>query len=271
MIVLMLVLEMVIIGMVISGARDQDLTVRRLETVQSFYAAEAGMNMGIREMMTSTDHDGDGTIGTISNDGDDSNDPILGQARVCVYSRFDSGDTTLISEGRSGEARRRMEATLTGSGGAAGTPGLSAAYFIASGSPSRLSSITWTDPPDETAVVTQMNWPLTSDSTPFWVGGPNNNYGAEFAGTIQIDDAGTWTFYTESDDGSALWIDGYQVVDNDGLHSMSERSGSVSLDAGSHEIMVRFFERSGNHGLIVSWRGPGVPTRTVIPGDVLTH
>ena len=112
MVMLLLLMAVMIIGIALSGARDQDLTVRRLETIQSFYAAEAGMNMAIREIIENADEDGDGTIGTISDDGNVNNDPQLGAARVSVTQAVAGGDTTLTSQGRSGNARREIEALL---------------------------------------------------------------------------------------------------------------------------------------------------------------
>ena len=35
----------------IGGGRDHDLTVKRMDTLRAFYAAEAGMNIAIRELM----------------------------------------------------------------------------------------------------------------------------------------------------------------------------------------------------------------------------
>ena len=271
MVVLVLLMDLVIMGMVLHGARDHDLTVRRVETVRAFYAAEGGINMGIRELMNGSDEDGDGGIGSISDDGEGATDPALGAATVRVSRSIEAGGTRLTSEGRDGASRRRLEATLVGSSGSGGAPGLWASYFDDGGWPSQLAHIEWDMSPDETGVVSQLNWPRTSDSTPFWIGGPNMNYGAEFTGSIEIGEGGSWRFYTESDDGSKLWIDGVEVVNNDGCHSMRERSGRVSLTEGAHEFMVRFFERSGNHGLIVSWRGPGVKTKTVIPASAFTH
>ncbi len=121
MIVLMIIVDLIIVGMVISQARDHDLTVRRLQTIESLYAAEAGMNMSIRELMVPADEDGDDDgswpfgIGTISDDSNDATDPALGNARFVVTAEADTpavGQTTLTSEGRSGEARRRMQAVL---------------------------------------------------------------------------------------------------------------------------------------------------------------
>ncbi len=116
MIVLLMIVDLIIVSLVISGTRDHDLTVRRLQTVEAFYAAEAGVNMSIRELMVPGDEDGDGVTGTISyenNPGpyDPDNDPILGNAQFYVLGT--DPVTTLTSEGRSGEARRTMTAELT--------------------------------------------------------------------------------------------------------------------------------------------------------------
>ncbi len=108
----MLLMALIMVGLVLGGARDQDLTIRRLETVRAFYAAEAGANMAIRELMLNSDDDGDGNIGSISDDGNDANDPSLGGGQVKVVKTVSGSDTTLSSEGRSGEARRTIEAVL---------------------------------------------------------------------------------------------------------------------------------------------------------------
>ena len=116
MILFMIVVDLIIIGMVVSQARDHDLTVRRLETTEALYAAEAGANMSIRELMMPGDEDGDGGIGTISDDSDDGTDPVIGNAQFVVTAAANTpavGQTTITSEGRFGEARRRMQAVLT--------------------------------------------------------------------------------------------------------------------------------------------------------------
>ena len=96
----------------------------------------------------------------------------------------------------------------------------------------------------------------------------NDYFGFRFSGSIEITTAGTYTFYTASDDGSQLFIDGGLVVDNDGLHSTQEMSGSIYLTAGMHPIVVTFFENGGDEVLIVSYSGPGI-SKTQIPGSVL--
>ena len=112
MIIALVVVNLIIISIVTGGARDHDLTIKRVETIQAFYAAEAGMNMGIRELMNNADEDGDGAIGTISDDGNAANDPTFGQAQVVVIVSVAGPPTTLRSKGRSGDARREVEAVL---------------------------------------------------------------------------------------------------------------------------------------------------------------
>lgn len=52
----------------------------------ALYAAESGEELALRELSSGTDHDGDGTAGTISNDGNDGNNPTLinGSFKVTV-------------------------------------------------------------------------------------------------------------------------------------------------------------------------------------------
>ena len=52
----------------------------------AFYAAESGLEMAIREINQSNDFDSDGTIGTISNNMIDSDDPALVSGAVFVSS-----------------------------------------------------------------------------------------------------------------------------------------------------------------------------------------
>lgn len=99
------------------------------------------------------------------------------------------------------------------------------------------------------------------------------NFAVKYEGYITIPISGTYTFYTTSDDGSMLYIDGTNpanlVVNNDGLHGSRERSGSLYLSAGAHFIMVGFFERTGGDVLEVRWNGPQMG-KQLIPDGVLS-
>ncbi len=88
--------------------------------------------------------------------------------------------------------------------------------------------------------------------------GNSDQFGIRYKGTIEIGagDAGTYTFSTASDDGSKVFIDGVEVVDNDGLHGVRTRSGTVGLTEGTHDIEVLFFENGGGESLVVNVSGP---------------
>ena len=85
-----------------------------------------------------------------------------------------------------------------------------------------------------------------------------DNFAFRYTGKINIPTAGNYTFYTTSDDGSNLKIDGNIVVNNDFLQPSTERSGSVTLTAGMHDIEVAFFEHSGGEVLQAHFQGPGI-------------
>ncbi len=115
MVVIMVIIDVIIVGLVVGIGRDHDLTVRRSETVKVIYAADAGVQMSIREMMQIADEDGDGTIGTISDDSNDANDPSAGDARFVVTATADTpfaGQTTLTSTGRYGTSIRSISTVL---------------------------------------------------------------------------------------------------------------------------------------------------------------
>jgi PKD repeat protein len=96
----------------------------------------------------------------------------------------------------------------------------------------------------------------------------DDNFGFRFDSCIEITAGGSYTFYTTSDDGSKLYIDGVEIVDNDGLHGAVEQSGVVSLSSGLYPIRVTFFEKGGGQVLETRYEGPGIG-KQLIPDQVL--
>jgi hypothetical protein len=99
-----------------------------------------------------------------------------------------------------------------------------------------------------------------------------SHFAIRWTGKIRIPKDGKYTFFLESDDGSRLFIDGKQVVDNGGLHEMQVDSGSVELKAGDHDLKVDYFENEndGGAGCVLSWKTDGLP-KEVVPEKVLFH
>lgn len=86
---------------------------------------------------------------------------------------------------------------------------------------------------------------------------PVESFGALFRATIDLDTPGEYRFWTESDDGSRLLVNGKTVVNNDGDHGPQLKSGSVKLEAGRHEIEVLYFNSAGSGCLRVFMAVPG--------------
>ncbi len=88
-----------------------------------------------------------------------------------------------------------------------------------------------------------------------------------FTGYLDIPVSGSYTFETQSDDGSRLYINDTLVVDNDGLHGLRYAEGTVALQKGVYPIWVSFFEAGGEETLNVFWKNTahGVANREKIP------
>lgn len=97
-----------------------------------------------------------------------------------------------------------------------------------------------------------------------------DNYAFIWEGYINIPVSGTYTFETYSDDGSKLYIDqpysptATALVSNDGTHVASSKSDSIFLTAGSHQIALTYFERTGSAEIIqLYWKGPGIERQQI--------
>ena len=96
-------------------------------------------------------------------------------------------------------------------------------------------------------------------------------YSIEWYGLLRIDEGGAYTFWTDSDDGSWLYVDGRLVVDNGGRHGLERQSGTIDLTAGLHPLRVRFNDLGGTGLLDVYWNPPGVVERQPIPNELLSR
>ena len=84
-----------------------------------------------------------------------------------------------------------------------------------------------------------------------------DNYALKFETYLTITTAGTYNFQTRSDDGSMLFLDGVQIVNNDGLHSaVTVTSAGQVLAAGIYKLDATFFERTGGNVMEVNMAGP---------------
>lgn len=97
-----------------------------------------------------------------------------------------------------------------------------------------------------------------------------DKFAFEFSGYIRVDKDAVFTFFTRSDDGSKLFIDDEEIVNNDGDHGAEEKSGKAALRKGYHKIKVLYFDSGGGNELHVLMQ-PGSGTKTEIPASALFH
>ena len=91
-----------------------------------------------------------------------------------------------------------------------------------------------------------------------------------WTGHLRVANAGRYTFYLASDDGSRLLLDGNLVVNNGGLHGYEEEKGEVELSAGDHELRVDYFQCGGESGCHLFWSRKGL-AKEIVPASALFH
>lgn len=85
---------------------------------------------------------------------------------------------------------------------------------------------------------------------------------------IKIPHSGYYKFFTYSDDGSVIMIDGHKIVDNDGGHSPKRKEGIVALEKGFHKMQVLYFEDYMGEKLDVGMSSIHI-NEGAIPNDLL--
>ena len=107
--------------------------------------------------------------------------------------------------------------------------------------------------PDHDSTVERID--TTNSFRPF---GDVINFACEASAHFAIADGGNATFFTESDDGSAVYIDNSLIASADGYHQMEEASGAVSLVANRlYELRAFYFQGGGGSGWRLRWTLPG--------------
>jgi glucose/arabinose dehydrogenase len=107
-----------------------------------------------------------------------------------------------------------------------------------------------------------------------WTGAPiagiaGDTFSVRWTGQIKAQASGIHTFYTQSDDGVRLWVNGILLIDNWTLHGTTENQGTIELTAGQlYDLRMEFFENTGSAVAGLLWSAPGV-TKQVVPQSQL--
>jgi hypothetical protein len=71
----------------------------------------------------------------------------------------------------------------------------------------------------------------------------------EYTGVFTVGKDGTYEFRLHSDDGSYLFVDGAMVIENDGKHQPTSRSGSIHLKTGAHQLRLLYAQTTDRMAL----------------------
>lgn len=96
-----------------------------------------------------------------------------------------------------------------------------------------------------------------------------NTFSARWTGSVVPRYSETYTFYTQSNDGVRLWVDGKLLIDDWRVHATSENRGTVTLQAGrAHALRLEFFEQTGVALMRLHWSSPS-QRKQIIPREQL--
>jgi alpha-L-fucosidase len=96
------------------------------------------------------------------------------------------------------------------------------------------------------------------------------NAGLLYTGYVVVPKDAIYTWYLSVDDGGVLWIDGQLVVDHDGKHANTEKSGRVALKKGPHAFKLAYIQAGSDKALKLEYSADGVE-RQELPGSAWEH
>jgi mono/diheme cytochrome c family protein len=98
-------------------------------------------------------------------------------------------------------------------------------------------------------------------------GVPANLFSVRWTGTITIPTSGSYRFRTVSDDGTRLWLNNVQRINNWSNHSATtDTTASITFTAGQRvPVTLEYFENGGSAVMRLQWRPPGSASYVAIP------
>ena len=92
-----------------------------------------------------------------------------------------------------------------------------------------------------------------------------DHFTARWTGQVGAQFSETYTFYTTTDDGVRLWLNGRKIIDQWVDQGPTEWSSTIALAAGQrYDVLLEYYENGGGATAHLSWSGPSTP-KTIIP------
>jgi hypothetical protein len=98
-----------------------------------------------------------------------------------------------------------------------------------------------------------------------------DNFSVRWTGLLAPAVTGTYTFYTNSDDGVRLWVNGQLIINNWTDHPATENNGSISLEQGKlYDIKLEYYEGGGGATIQLLWQPPNGSKQIIPSNNLLT-
>jgi subtilisin family serine protease len=153
-----------------------------------------------------------------------------------------AGDDAVFGRGRVNAGAALWKASLTNLVPPGGGSGLQGEYF--GDRNLTILKVTRSDP------VVNFDWSYGSPDLSI----DSDCFSVRWTGHVEPRASEIYTFYTVSDDGVRLWVNGRLLIDNWTMHAATENSAVISLTAGRlYEIQMDFFENAGSARAQLLW------------------
>ncbi len=86
-----------------------------------------------------------------------------------------------------------------------------------------------------------------------------DKWAMRFSSFLKITESGNYRFYLSSDDGANLYIDEKKIIDNNGIHYNTLKTGNIYLSKGYHPIRIDFFNYMTFSDLALLFSGNKIP------------
>jgi hypothetical protein len=96
------------------------------------------------------------------------------------------------------------------------------------------------------------------------------HFGVVFEGWLDVKADAEYEFKLASDDGARIIIDGNRIIDHDGLHGASTKTGKAMLKEGQRPIRIEYFAYGQPNSLRAFWSGPGFSDMPLAVGNTNT-
>ena len=97
----------------------------------------------------------------------------------------------------------------------------------------------------------------------------SGSFGFIFTGLFKVEEKGLYHFYLSSDDGSMMYLNGEEFINNDGLHSNKTVTEAAALQPGFYKVKLYFTEGGGGYNFQLKAKFPDGTLKTLTPSDFL--